>query len=64
MYLWFTRTESGRLEVAKHPDAQELSQMNCHKHARLTYARRIEMVREMVVEGVSVPLAPALRADR
>ena len=31
--------------------------MNSHKHARLTYARRIEMVREVVIEGVSVPLA-------
>jgi transposase InsO family protein len=55
----FIRTESGRLEVAKHPDFQELSQMNSHKHARLTYARRIEMVRQMIDEGLSAPLAAA-----
>ena len=29
--------------------------MNSHKHARLTYARRIEMVRELTVEGLSTP---------
>lgn len=27
--------------------------MNSHKHARLTFARRIEMVREMIAEGCS-----------
>lgn len=31
--------------------------MNSHKHARLTYARRIQMVREMIDEGLSAPLA-------
>ncbi len=34
--------------------------MNSHKHARLTYARRIEMVRQMIEEGLTAPLA-ALR---
>jgi len=32
--------------------------MNSHKHARLTYARRIEMVRQMTMEGLS-PTAAA-----
>ena len=31
--------------------------MNSHKHARLTYARRIEMVRQMIDEGLNAPLA-------
>ena len=31
--------------------------MNSHKHARLTYARRIEMVNDMIVGGLSAPLA-------
>lgn len=34
--------------------------MNSHKHARLTYARRIEMVKQMIEDGLSAPLA-ALR---
>src|SRR4249920_1885652 len=53
----FTRTESGRLEVAKHPDFQELSRMNSHKHARLTFARRIEMVQEMTLMGLNASQA-------
>jgi transposase InsO family protein len=31
--------------------------MNSHKHARLTYARRIQMVKQMIEEGVNAPLA-------
>ena len=33
--------------------------MNTHKHARLTYARRIEMVRRMTFEGISFTQAAA-----
>lgn len=33
--------------------------MNSHKHARLTYARRIEMVRQMTIGGFSAPEAAA-----
>jgi len=33
--------------------------MNAHKHARLTYARRIQMVREMIDEGLSAAEAAA-----
>ncbi|UDF35708.1 UNVERIFIED_ORG: IS481 family transposase [Shinella sp. XGS7] len=33
--------------------------MNSHKHARLTYARRVEMVRQMTAEGLSAPAAAA-----
>jgi transposase InsO family protein len=33
--------------------------MNSHKHARLTYARRIEMVKQMTVDGVSAADAAA-----
>lgn len=31
--------------------------MNSHKHARLSYARRIEMVLEMIEQGINAPLA-------
>lgn len=31
--------------------------MNSHKHARLTYAGRIEMVNDLIVGGLSAPLA-------
>ncbi|WP_269633053.1 IS481 family transposase [Pelomonas sp. BJYL3] len=33
--------------------------MNSHKHARLTYARRIEMVKQMITGGLSAPEAAA-----
>ena len=33
--------------------------MNTHKHARLTFARRIEMVQQMTFEGLNVPEAAA-----
>jgi transposase len=33
--------------------------MNTHKHARLTYARRIEMVRQMVFRGLNCAQAAA-----
>lgn len=35
--------------------------MNTHKHARLTYARRLEMVRQMMFEGLSFTWAAAER---
>jgi len=34
--------------------------MNTHKHARLTFARRIEMVQQMTFRGLSVPDAASL----
>ena len=34
--------------------------MNTHKHARLTYARRLEMVQQMTFEGLSVAGAAAV----
>lgn len=34
--------------------------MNTHKHARLTYVRRIEMVRLMIEDGMSAPEAAAV----
>lgn len=34
--------------------------MNIHKHARLTFARRHEMVRQMIDQGLSAPAAAAL----
>jgi transposase-like protein len=34
--------------------------MNSHKHARLTYARRLEMVRQMTFEGLSFAGAAAV----
>ena len=33
--------------------------MNSHKHARLTYARRLEMVQQMIDQGLSAPEAAA-----
>jgi transposase InsO family protein len=53
LYLLFTRAEAGRLEVAKHPDFQEHSRMNIHKNARLTFARRLQMVLDMTQHGLS-----------
>jgi len=31
--------------------------MNSHKHARLTFVRRIEMIREMTVDGLNASQA-------
>lgn len=47
MYPVFIRIGFERLEVAKHPILKEANRMNSHKHARLTYARRQEMVQQM-----------------
>ena len=33
------------------------NQMNIHKNARLTYARRLEMVQDMTARGVAAPEA-------
>ncbi|VTU45183.1 hypothetical protein E5P2_00059 (plasmid) [Variovorax sp. PBL-E5] len=33
--------------------------MNTHKHARLTFARRIEMVKQMTLEGLDAVQAAA-----
>jgi transposase InsO family protein len=43
-----------RLEIAKPQVVKEASRMNHHKHARLTYARRVEMemVRQMTEQGL------------
>jgi hypothetical protein len=34
--------------------------MNTHKHARLTFARRLEMVKQMTLEGLDAMRAAAL----
>lgn len=45
----FIRVGFERLEVAKPPDQPKAPhRMNTHKHARLTYARRFEMVNQML----------------
>jgi transposase InsO family protein len=49
----FIRIGFERLEVAKHPILKEANRMNSHKHARLTYARRLEMVQQMTEMGMS-----------
>jgi transposase InsO family protein len=59
LYRVFIRTGSERLEIAKPPVDQEDSRMNTHKHARLTYARRLEMVCQMTYQGRSVAQAAA-----
>ena len=53
------RTESERLGGATQPTSQELSRMNVHKNARLTLARRIEMARSVVEQGLSFVVAAA-----
>lgn len=49
----FIRIGFERLEVAKHPILKGSNRMNTHKHARLTYVRRLEMVRLMIESGCS-----------
>jgi transposase-like protein len=53
LYPVFIRIGFERLEVAKHPIFKGTNRMNSHKHARLTYARRLEMVRQMTEQGFS-----------
>ena len=55
----FIRIGFERLEVAKHPILKELNRMNTHKHARLTFVRRIEMVKQMTAHGLSAVQAAA-----
>ncbi len=59
MYPVFIRVGFERLEVAKHPILKESNRMNIHKHARLTYARRLEMVQQMIELGWSAADAAA-----
>jgi transposase InsO family protein len=59
LYPVFIRAGSERLEIAKPPVTQEASRMNSHKNARLTYARRVEMVRQMTEQGGSTGQAAA-----
>jgi transposase-like protein len=54
LYSVFIRTGFERLEVAKHPVPKEDSRMNSHKNARLTFARRLEMVLDITEGGLSV----------
>lgn len=49
----FIRIESETLAIAKPPVLKELNRMNTHKHARLTFAPRIEMVRQTTKQGLS-----------
>lgn len=55
----FIRIGFERLEVAKHPILKKPNQMNTHKHARLTFARRIEMVKQMTQQGLDAVQAAA-----
>ena len=55
----FIRIGFERLEVAKHPIPKETNRMNTHKHARLTFARRLQMVRQMTEGGLSACEAAA-----
>jgi transposase InsO family protein len=59
LYPVFIRIGFERLEVAKHPILKEANRMNSHKHARLTYVRRLEMVKQMIEQGVSAAEAGA-----
>jgi transposase InsO family protein len=60
LYPVFIRIGFERLEVAKHPILKGANRMNSHKHARLTYARRLEMVRQMTRDGLSAVQAAQL----
>ena len=55
----FIRIGLERLEVAKHPILKKANRMNTHKHARLTFARRLQMVQEMTEGGLSAGQAAA-----
>jgi transposase InsO family protein len=57
LYPVFIRIGFERLEIAKPPVLKEASRMNIHKHARLTYLRRLEMVQQMTEEGWSASQA-------
>jgi transposase InsO family protein len=59
LYPVFIRIGFERLEVAKHPILKEANRMNSHKHARLTYARRLEMVQQMTEMNWSASEAAA-----
>jgi transposase InsO family protein len=59
LYPVFIRVGFERLEVAKHPILKEANRMNSHKHARLTYVRRLEMVQQMIEWGWSASQAGA-----
>ncbi len=48
----FIRTAFGRLEVAKHPERSGHRRMTIHKNARLTFARRLQMVQDMTQRGL------------
>ena len=54
-----TRTGSERLEIAKPYFLHRSSRLNTYKHSRLTYACRLEMVRQMTFEGRSFAGAAA-----
>lgn len=61
LYRVFTRRCSERLEIAKPPvNPRALTRMNTHKNARLTYARRIEMVQSITLRGQSAAHAATL----
>lgn len=54
-----TRTGSERPEIAKLPVFAEASRLNTHKHARLTYVRRFEMVCQSTLQGWTYAQAAA-----
>lgn len=61
MFRVFTRRCSERLEIAKPPvNIGARNRMNTHKNARLTYARRIEMVESITLRGQTVAHAATL----
>lgn len=54
----FIRVGFERLEVAKHPiHSKRPHRMNTHKHARLTFARRLQMVKQLTEGGFSTAQA-------
>ncbi|ETH92097.1 transposase, IS481 family, partial [Bordetella pertussis STO1-CHOC-0019] len=58
MYAWFIRTGFEKLEIATPPSSlKEPGRMNTHKHARLTFLRRLEMVQQLIAHQVCVPEA-------
>ncbi|ETH89453.1 transposase, IS481 family [Bordetella pertussis STO1-CHOC-0019] len=56
MYAWFIRTGFEKLEIAP-SSLKEPGRMNTHKHARLTFLRRLEMVQQLIAHQVCVPEA-------
>lgn len=58
--FWFIRIGFEKLEIAKPPVFKVTNRMNIHKNARLTFIRRVEMVDDVIKNGVPASQAAQL----